>query len=196
MVALAIMTGCRGSLKPRNKAEVDALEKEVLDRLYEVNVCGLMLVTKHVVPYLKKSGRGRIINISSMQAALGMETYTPYTFTKAAVSGVTRVWALELAPYGITVNAICPGWTYSPMTKPSNTKLAQMHGVSYEEAWEMKLSYIPQHRYIDAKELAFLGLFLASPLSQAISANEIFADTGMVHCTKPGLHMITPKVDR
>ena len=82
------------------------------------------------------------------------------------------------------------------MTKPSNTKLAQLHGVSYEEAWEMKLSYIPQHRYIDAKELAFLGLFLASPLSQAISANEIFADTGMVHCTKPGLHMVTPKVNQ
>ncbi|NLW08016.1 MAG: SDR family oxidoreductase, partial [Clostridia bacterium] len=79
------------------KEKIEEVHKESLDKLYNINILGLILVTKHVVPYLKQSKRGRIINMSSIQALIGTETYTPYTFTKAAVSVITRVWALELA---------------------------------------------------------------------------------------------------
>ncbi len=177
------------------KQQIGELETDTLDRLYKVNVRGLMLVTKRLVPMLKKSGRGRIINMSSIQAAVGMETYSPYTFTKAAVSGVTRVWALELAPYGVTVNAICPGWAKTAMADQMVERLGDLHGISTEEARELILSYVPQRRFIDPQEIAFTGLFLASSAAGAISANEIFVDAGMAHCAKPGLNLPVPETD-
>jgi 3-hydroxybutyrate dehydrogenase len=77
----------------------------------------------------------------------------------------------------------------------SNT-LSAIHGVSLEEASRMKFSYVPQHRDIDPDEIAFAGLFLASTMASGVSANEMFIDTGMTHCTKPGLCMKIPDVSR
>jgi 3-hydroxybutyrate dehydrogenase len=172
------------------KQTIDRVEEKVLDDLYRVNIKGVALAAKHAVPHLKKSGRGRIINISSVQAAVGMETYTPYTFTKAAVSGMTRVWALELARYGITVNALCPGWAETDMVHAKMIpRLAEIHGVSEEEAERMVLSYVPQNRFIKPEEIAFACLYLSSTLGAAVNGAELFLDAGLSRCAKPGLSM-------
>ena len=175
------------------KQEIEQLDTSTLDRLYRVNIRGAAFAAKYAVPYLKKSGRGRIINMSSVQALLGMETYTPYTFTKAALSGMTRVWALELAGYGITVNAICPGWADTGMTRTALVeRMAGLHGLPIEAARELILSYVPQHRLIDPDEIAFAALFLASTLGAAVNGVDLSLDAGVANCAKAGLSMLSP----
>ena len=175
------------------KEKIDEVQKETIDKLYNINVLGSILTTKHIVPYLKKSKRPRIINMSSIQAVIGSETYTPYSFSKGAVSAMTRVWALELAAYGITVNALCPGWADTEMTRTKLVEhMANYHGVSISEARDMILSYTPQRRFINPDEIAFAGLFLASSMAQAISGTEIMIDQGMTNCVKAGLNMKVP----
>lgn len=174
-----------------NKDLVEDLDIEAWDRLYNVNVKGTVLTTKHLLPYLKKSHQGRIINMSSMTSAIGLETYSPYSSSKAAVSNLTKVWALELAPYEITVNALCPGWIDTPMTKELIHRIAHLHGISKEQAEKEILSYIPQHRFISTEEIAFTILFLSSPLAQSISGLDLFIDMGLAHSFKPGFHHIS-----
>lgn len=176
-----------------NKAPVEELDMDTWDRIYGINVKGTVLTTKYLTPHLKKSSRGRIINLSSMTSAKGLETYSPYSSTKAAVSNLTRVWALELAPYGVTVNALCPGWVDTPMKTGLIKRIAALHGLTEEEAREEILNYVPQHRFISPDEIAFTALFLASPLAQAISGIDLFIDTGLTSSFKPGFHMIHEK---
>lgn len=175
------------------KSAIEELEMDLWDRIYDINVKGTVLTTKYLTPFLKRSGRGRIINLSSMTSAIGLETYSPYSSTKAAVSNLTKVWALELAPYGVTVNAICPGWVDTPMKTGLIKRIAALHGLTEEKAQEEILNYVPQHRFISPDEIAFCALFLASPLAQAISGTDIFIDTGLTHSFKPGFHMIHHK---
>jgi 3-hydroxybutyrate dehydrogenase len=173
------------------KQEVKDIDAEVIDRMYNINVRGTILVTKHLVDFLKKSGRGRIVNISSVQAAIGMETYSPYTFTKAAVSGLTRVWALELAPYNITTNALCPGWADTEMVRSNMVeRLSALHNLDTEETKKLILSYVPQKRFIDPREIAFASLYLCSSLGAAVNGAELFLDAGVAHCAKAGLSML------
>jgi len=175
------------------KQEVDQIDVQTFDKLYRINIRGAVLAAKYVVPYLKKSGRGRIINMSSVQAAIGMETYTPYTYTKAALSGITRVWALELAAWGITANALCPGWANTEMTRKNLVeRMAQLHGLPTEQARDLILSYVPQRRLINPEEIALAAIYLASPLAGAVNGMELFLDAGVAHCAKAGLSMRIP----
>src|SRR5690625_1024034 len=98
-----------------SKSLLEDIDFKKWDQIFNINVKGVALVTKYVLKKIKKSSHGRIINISSMTSKIGMETYSIYSSTKAAVSNLTKVWALELAKYNITVNAICPGWIDTEM---------------------------------------------------------------------------------
>jgi NAD(P)-dependent dehydrogenase (short-subunit alcohol dehydrogenase family) len=171
------------------KGAIDDLDLESWDRIYNINVKGTLLVAQNLIPYLKKSTRGRIINVSSMTSAIGMETYSPYSSSKAAVSNLTKVWALELAPYGITVNALCPGWVDTPMLEGLIDKISEIHYISKDQAKEKILRSIPQKRFIPPEELAFSVLFLSSPLCQGISGSDFFIDNGLTHTFIPGFHM-------
>jgi len=162
------------------------------DRIFNVHAKGTMLVSQSLLPYLKRSGCGRIINIASMTARIGLETYMPYSSSKAAVVNMTKVMAAETAPYGITVNAICPGWVDTPMTEMLYDRIAGMHGLTREEAKKAVLDHVPQKRLIPPREIAFSVLFLASPLAQCISASEFVMDHGLTNNFKPGFHMIHP----
>ena len=84
-------------------------------KVIDINLNGVTICTKHAVPYMKKAGWGRIVNVSSSQAFLTSETYSAYSASKAAVSHLTRIWGNELADYNILVNAICPCYVMTPM---------------------------------------------------------------------------------
>lgn len=171
------------------KAPVEETDLDRWRRLLDVNLTGAQICTKHVVPVMKRSGRGRIVSIASMTAAIGMETYSAYSASKAALVNLTKVWAAELATVGITANAICPGWVDTPMAADAFVAhLAQVHDTSLDEARERLLDRVPQHRFLDPREIAYTALFLAGDLAGGISGEAIHVDTGLVATFAAGLH--------
>lgn len=185
--AAEILVNCAGIIA---KQGVDALDMETWDRVHDINVKGTVLSIQAFVDHLRRSGHGRIVNLSSMTAHIGLETYAPYSSSKAAVSNLTKVLALELAPAGVTVNAVCPGWVHTPMTERGLIgHLAQLHGIDAESARRKVLAYVPQHRFVRAEEVAFSVLYLASRLAQAVSGTELRVDCGITNTAMPGVHL-------
>lgn len=183
-----VLVNCAGIIA---KQPIEALDFDVWDRVHDVNVKGTIRTIKALrTSLIASGGRGRIVNISSMTAGIGVETYAPYSASKAAVSNITKVFAAELAPFGVTVNALCPGWVATPMVAAGLTAhIAKIHDVTDDEAYEKIMSYVPQRRFIEPREIAHAVVSLAHPLAQAISAEEIRIDGGLTQTFTPGLHV-------
>lgn len=191
--AADILVNCAGIIA---KQPVDEIDFTTWDRVFDVNLKGTVRMIRELTPQLTSSGSyGRVVNLSSMTANFGLETYSPYSASKAAVSNLTKVAALELAPFGVTVNALCPGWVDTPMAATGLiAHLAKLHGITPDEARERVLAFIPQHRFIRPEEIAHAVSFLASPLAQAISSTELRIDMGLTQTFTPGFHQIRPHV--
>jgi NAD(P)-dependent dehydrogenase (short-subunit alcohol dehydrogenase family) len=95
---------------------IESYAVEDWDAMMAVNVRGVFLPIKHCVPHMKAAGGGAIVNMSSVSAFIGSSGGAAYHTTKGAVLGMTRSLAQELAPYGIRINAVCPGWVDTPFT--------------------------------------------------------------------------------
>ncbi len=121
------------------------------DKVIDVNLKGVFICTRVVAAVMKEKGYGRIISASSTSGLRGNYGQTNYAATKAGVVGMTKTWALELGRYGITVNAIAPGYVKTAMTDaiPDNIK-------------QMALMTIPVGFLAEPKDLAVGYLFLAS----------------------------------
>jgi 3-hydroxybutyrate dehydrogenase len=142
------------------KDALENLNEQEWQRVLAVNLTGPMLCAKHVATLMKEYRYGRIINISSMMAVTAAETYSAYCGSKAALLQCTKVWALELAPFGITVNAICPGWLDTPMSRKFIESTAKRHGCSNEDGLKKILSVVPQRRFLSLAEVAGLVGYL------------------------------------
>jgi len=100
------------------RGPIDTLTYEQFRQVQQINVDGVWLACRAVVPHMKERKFGRIINLSSTLGLVGLADRTPYTASKGAVIQMTRALALELAPFKITVNAICPGPFLTEMNIP------------------------------------------------------------------------------
>jgi len=100
------------------RGPIDQLSYEQFRQVQQTNVDGLWLCCRAVVPGMKRAGSGRIINLASTLGVVGLQDRTPYGSSKGAVVQMTRVLALELAPWNILCNAICPGPFLTPMNEP------------------------------------------------------------------------------
>jgi NAD(P)-dependent dehydrogenase (short-subunit alcohol dehydrogenase family) len=131
---------------------------EMWQRILDVNLNGTYFASKYVAPHLPDR-TGRIVNIASVLALKGVHDSTAYCAAKHGVLGFTRAFAQYLAPRGITVNAICPGWTRTDMAHERMKEI----GLTEEQ---MKKS-VPLGRFVEPSEVADLGYFLVT--SQASS---------------------------
>ena len=141
---------------------------EEFDRLCNVNFKGVYSVCKACVPYMVSRKEGRIINISSMWGVSGASCEAVYSATKAAVIGLTKALARELAPSNIQVNCIAPGAVDTKM----NADLTPDEKAAFSEE-------IPMGRFGTCEEIANAVSFLASPESSYITAQVLTVDGGL-----------------
>ncbi|MFO0997290.1 MAG: SDR family NAD(P)-dependent oxidoreductase [Alphaproteobacteria bacterium] len=143
---------------------IDQIEEERFDRMFGTHVRGSFFTTRAVVPGMKARKSGKIINISSNWAMIGGPFSSHYCGAKAAILGLTKAWAKELAPFNIHVNAVAPGWVDT--------------GMGTEEEKKKALTIIPLKRLAEPVEIAYAVAFLASSEADFI--------TGQVVCPNGG----------
>jgi NAD(P)-dependent dehydrogenase (short-subunit alcohol dehydrogenase family) len=154
------------------------ISDEIRDSVIDVNLKGVWNCTRAVLPAMIKQKYGKIVNISSVTGPfVTSKGMTIYAATKGAVSALTRTLALELAPYNINVNAICPGSFDTPMIR----SVAKSRGWNSEDAYVKHLGKeIPMNRLGLPEEIGDLAVFLASDRSRYITGTEIVIDGGNI----------------
>ena len=139
---------------------------EDVDRLWHeimaTNLTGIFHVTRAALPHMQDHAQGRIINLSSVLGRFGVPGYAAYCASKHGVIGLTRSLALELAPRGITVNALCPGWVETAMAEQGIANGARAMGVSEAEFRRQAEAAVPLKRFIDPREVGALAVYVAS----------------------------------
>ena len=153
---------------------------ELWHRMLAVNLTSVYYVTKAFAPKLVEQRSGRIITIASIASRVGGGYIAAYTAAKHGVLGLTRALAVELLPYNITVNAICPGYVDTPMTDGSVANISARTGMSEAQARETLAKSSPQHRLIEPEEVASIAVFLAQDSSKGITGQAINIDGGGV----------------
>ncbi len=153
---------------------------ELWHRTLAVNLTGVYYVCKAFAPHLVEQRYGRIITIASIASRVGGRYVAAYTASKHGVLGLMRSLAVELRPYNITVNAICPGYVDTPMTDKNVSNIARLTGMGEEKARETLAKSNPQNRLIEPEEVASVAVFLALESSQGITGQAINIDGGGV----------------
>jgi 3-oxoacyl-[acyl-carrier protein] reductase len=147
------------------------LSEELFRRVLDVKVVGSFLLCKAIIPTLLQQNQGgRIINLSSVMGKRGMANTTAYCAANFAIQGFTQALAQELAPYRISVNAVCPG----------TIDTARMDVLGREELWQSIVDTIPMKRAASDEEVAGLIAYLCSPSAEYITGQSINIDGGVV----------------
>jgi NAD(P)-dependent dehydrogenase (short-subunit alcohol dehydrogenase family) len=156
------------------------MEDEEWQREIDVNLNGVYHCCKAVAKVLVEQGEGgRVINVSSLAGRVAQPQYGGYTPAKFAVIGLTEMLALELAPYNVTVNAICPGSTDTDMMDGTFRRTGERMGVPFEMIKQGVKRFIPLGRQADPSEIASVVAYLASPASAYITGQAISVDGGI-----------------
>jgi len=143
------------------------------DTILATNLTGAFRVIREASPHL--SDGGRVLNMSSVLGRFGVPGYSAYAASKHGVIGLTRSLALELAPRGITVNAICPGWVETEMARAGFRRMG-----SEEEGRAKAAKMAPLGRVLDPEEIAALAVYLASDEARSVTGQAIVIDGGQV----------------
>lgn len=153
---------------------------EQWQRMLDVNLTGPALCIGRVLPQMLDVGYGRIINIASTAGLKGYAYVAAYSAAKHGVIGLTRALAVELATTGVTVNAVCPGFTNTDLTAASIDTIVARTGRTADDARAELAGFNPQHRLIEPWEVARTVAWLALPESSAITGQALAVAGGEV----------------
>jgi NAD(P)-dependent dehydrogenase (short-subunit alcohol dehydrogenase family) len=162
--------GVEGLVKP-----IQDYDEEVYDQLMAVNVKGVFLGLKHVIPVMIQQRSGAIVNTASIAGLMGSPNMSPYVASKHAVIGFTKAVSGEVAGYGIRVNAVCPGPVETRMIQSVTDQVQPGHA---DEVAKRYKGAIPLGRFATPEEIANTVHFLCSDLSSGITGAQYTVDGG------------------
>lgn len=151
------------------RGPIDELTYEQFQEVERTNVGGVWLMARAVIPHMKAAKYGRIINMASTLGVVGLANRTPYATSKGAVVQMTRALGLEMAPFGITCNAICPGPFLTPMNKPIEHD---------EQTKKFIVGAVALERWGQMQEIQGAAILLASDASSYMIGSLVTVDGG------------------
>ena len=157
-------------------AGVEDIDPADWDRTLAIDINSHFYFTRKAAPLLKQSGGGSIINIASSAAFHGCPLRSPYSASKWAMLGLTKTWAMELGPFGIRVNAICPGSVDGERIRGVIERDAKAQNKSPDEIRQSYLMQSSMRIFVDPQDVADLALFLASDKGEKISGQALGLD--------------------
>ncbi|MEO1440963.1 MAG: SDR family NAD(P)-dependent oxidoreductase, partial [Chloroflexota bacterium] len=156
------------------------MDTDMWHRMVAVNLTGTYLCSQSVIKGMLDRGYGRIVNIASTAGLTGYPYVTAYSAAKHGVIGLTRSLALELAKKGITVNAVCPGYTDTDMAADTVANIVEKTGRTEDEAIASLVKHNPQGRMIQPEEVAEAVLWLCQKSSGSINGQSIAVAGGEI----------------
>jgi NAD(P)-dependent dehydrogenase (short-subunit alcohol dehydrogenase family) len=152
------------------------LTEDEWDAMLDINLKGAWIVGRRVIPHMIAAGRGVIINNSSIAGLRGMARLSHYAASKWGLTGLTKSWAIELAPHGIRVNSIHPTGVDTPL----NDGLAAMEGMTTQEIAERSAGNLLPVPWIEASDVAQAVLYLAGESGRYVTGSTLVIDAGLL----------------
>lgn len=161
-------------------ASLAATTPDVWRRMLDVNATSAFLCQQQVLPAMREAGFGRIVNIASTAAVRGYAYVAAYVAAKHALLGLTRATAAEVVTWGITVNAVCPGYTDTPLVARSVERIAEKTGRTVDQARAALAASNPQGRLVRPDEVAAAVRWLVSAEAASVTGQALVISGGEV----------------
>lgn len=165
-----------GGMSP---GKLDTISDDQWQTLIDVNLLSYVHSTKHAVPHLKESGAGRVLNISGLSGKMYFEGALSTTLPNAAINGLTKQLAGELASAGITVNNLCPGLVLTEGWKERAETMAKLRGTTAAEVIDSFASQAMLGRAAEPEEVGWAAAFLVSERASFITGATLEIDGGL-----------------
>ena len=158
---------------------VDEFPVDKWDAIIAINLTSSFHTIRSALPGMKKNGWGRIINIASAHALTASPYKSAYVAAKHGVAGLTKTVALEVAEQGVTVNAICPAYVWTPLVEKQIPDTAKARGISEEEVIkDVLLKAQPTKQFVTIEQVAAFATFLCSDAAASITGSVLPIDAG------------------
>jgi len=172
-----ILVNAHGVIGPIETHAQDVTPEQFRE-VFEVNVLGVFLTCRAAIPHLIRRGAGRIVNIAGTSGLRGYRNRVSYSSSKWSVRGLTRTLALELGPYGITVNTVCPHVTHGRRMDTIVHEKARKIGKTPEEVYQDFTSQTALGRFIEDIDVAAAVAYLVSDGARNVTGHDIVVDAG------------------
>jgi 3-hydroxybutyrate dehydrogenase len=160
-------------------APLDQIPVAKWNEILGINLSAAFHTMRLVLPAMRKQKFGRIINVASAHGLVASPFKGAYVAAKHGIVGLTKVAALETAEEGITCNAICPGYVYTPLVEAQIDGQAKAHGISRDQVIrDVLLAQQPNKRFATVQEIGALAVFLASEAAASITGIALPVDGG------------------
>ena len=174
MGGIDVLCANAGIAGPTAKVEDVALED--WRRCVSVNLEGAFLAAKHAAPLMKAAGRGAMVLTSSTAGLYGYPNRAPYAAAKWAVIGLMKTLAMELGPFGVRANAICPGSVEGPRMEGVLAREAAVKGMTRDQVYDGYASGTSMRTFVEARDVAEMAVFLGSDRARYVSGQVIAVD--------------------